>query len=66
MAAPRRIKTLAALLAALLGGSLGGCQRVEPSRHPGEAAEPRGVVFLAMGIPSDETIDTELMEALKS
>jgi hypothetical protein len=27
--------------------------------------ELRGVVFLAMGIPSDETIDTELMEALK-
>jgi hypothetical protein len=66
MTAPRRIRTLAALLATLLGGWLGGCQSVEPSRHPNEAAEPRGVVFLAMGIPSDETIDTELMEALKS
>jgi hypothetical protein len=57
--------TLAALVAALVSGGLAGCGRREPSSLPGEGLEPRGVVFLAMGIPSDERIDTELMEALK-
>ena len=56
--------TLAALVAALVSGGLAGCGRREPSSLPGEGLEPRGVVFLAMGIPSDERIDTELMEAL--
>ena len=65
MAAARRPGSLAALLAALLTIGLGGCG-AKPSPGQGHAAaELRGVVFLAMGIPSDETIDTELMEALK-
>lgn len=58
----------ALLLVALLAGGLGGCGAV-PAPPPPQgqaAAELRGVVILAMGIPSDETIDTELMEALKS
>ena len=65
MAAARRPGSLAALLAALLTIGLGGCG-AKPSPGQGhDATELRGVVFLAMGIPSDETIDTELMEALK-
>jgi ABC-type glycerol-3-phosphate transport system substrate-binding protein len=58
-------KRLAVLLVALLTGGAAGCQALPPTRQGAPAAELRGVVFLAMGIPSDETIDTELMEALK-
>jgi hypothetical protein len=56
-----------ALLLALLAGGLGGCRAPRPSPGVDGLERPRGgvVVFLAMGIPSDETIDTELMEAMK-
>ena len=65
MGATKPLRHLAVLGAALLAGGLVGCgfqAATQPS--PGDN-ELRGVVFLAMGIPSDETIDTELMEALK-
>jgi arabinogalactan oligomer/maltooligosaccharide transport system substrate-binding protein len=65
MAASRPGRRLAALAIALLAGGVAGCGALPPARQGHDAAEPRGVVFLAMGVPSDETIDTELMEALK-
>ncbi|MFN9659687.1 MAG: hypothetical protein ACK6BC_04825, partial [Cyanobacteriota bacterium] len=55
----------AALLVILLANGLGGCRVVPPPLRGHQAAELRGVVFMAMGIPSDETIDTALTEALK-
>lgn len=64
---PRRLGTraLATVLAGGLGGWLAGCAAVEPPRQGHHPRELQGVVFLAMGIPSDETIDTELVEALQ-
>jgi arabinogalactan oligomer/maltooligosaccharide transport system substrate-binding protein len=52
-------------LVALLATGLPGCGLVDSRRHGGEPGEPRGVVVLAMGIPGDETIDSELTETLK-
>ncbi|MFN9630302.1 MAG: hypothetical protein ACK59A_08750 [Cyanobacteriota bacterium] len=57
---------MAALLSLLLAGGVAGCSPLDAPRQQSADQEPRGVVFMAMGIPTDETIDTELMEALKS
>jgi ABC-type glycerol-3-phosphate transport system substrate-binding protein len=59
------IRSLAALVMALLTAGAVGCQALPPTRQGASNGELRGVLFLAMGIPNDETIDTELMEALK-
>ncbi|MBM5815737.1 MAG: extracellular solute-binding protein [Cyanobacteria bacterium K_Offshore_surface_m2_239] len=65
MGASKPLRRLAVLVAALLTGGLVGCGVLAPSRRSPGDNELRGVVFLAMGIPNDETIDTELMEGLK-
>ncbi|MFN9643905.1 MAG: extracellular solute-binding protein [Cyanobacteriota bacterium] len=59
--AARPVTLVVALLAAVLVAC--GSPAV---RHQARAPRDlRGIVVLAMGVPSDETIDTELMEALK-
>ena len=52
-------------LVALLAAGLPACGLADATRLRGDPPEPRGVVVLAMGIPSDETIDSELTETLK-
>ncbi|MEB3242169.1 MAG: extracellular solute-binding protein [Cyanobacteriota bacterium] len=61
----RQHRRAAAALLAAVAAALAGCGGGQPRRAAGEEREPRGVIVLAMGIPSDETIDTELTEALK-
>lgn len=66
MRSPRPHRTWAAV--ALLGwvaSVLAACAGVERAQPEGQRQELRGVIVLAMGIPSDETIDTELTEALR-
>jgi arabinogalactan oligomer/maltooligosaccharide transport system substrate-binding protein len=65
MAAPRPRRRPATLLATLLAAGLAACGSPLPPHQGHPPRELRGVVVLAMGVPSDETIDTELMEALK-
>ena len=60
-----RRRLAGAALVAWVGGGVGGCEAPGPRGRRGQSDEPRGQIVLAMGIPSDETIDTELTEALR-
>lgn len=59
----RRLATVA--LVGWVGGGMAGCRSLDPPPKAGLSQRLRGTVVLAMGIPSDETIDSELTEALK-
>ncbi len=61
---PHRSWTAVALLG-WVASTMAACARVELAQPGGQRKELRGVIVLAMGIPSDETIDTELTEALR-
>ncbi|MEB3193644.1 MAG: extracellular solute-binding protein [Cyanobacteriota bacterium] len=53
------------LLTALVGAGVSGCG-MEPPSPEAQGRTLRGTVVMAMGITSDETIDGELSEGLKS